>query len=272
MTSRPSPGVTTAAAWDLAADSYEDTIEKGTGHFVSALLDRINLSGDDIVADVACGTGAVTLEAVRRGARVLAVDHSEAMVSRMQVRVAGAGFADSVEGSVGDATALDLADGHVSAAVSNFGIIFCPDVGRALRELARVTEPGGVVAVSAWTTMENNGLAHYCAMDLDALGFDVPAPAGFAWPEAGALRRDLANAGLVDIDIVELDGLPLELESWEAFGYRLGSPCFAAMLDDLTERQRAVFVDAYLEQARMTYGDGPIELTRQAWIASGHRP
>jgi ubiquinone/menaquinone biosynthesis C-methylase UbiE len=55
-----------------------------------------------------------------------------------------------IETTVCDATALPMADDAYDAVVSNFGVIFAPDVAAGLGEMARVCRPGGRVAFTTW--------------------------------------------------------------------------------------------------------------------------
>ena len=255
--------------WDAVASSYEDTIERRTAFLVPGLLARLSERDRERVVDVACGTGIVTIALAEAGARVFATDQSPAMVSRTRARVAERGMSDRVTTDVADAMRLDLPSDHVTGAVSNLGVIFCPDVDRAILEMARVTRAGGVVALTAWTPMERDGFGSLLDLDPDVLGFAVPAPEGFAFSDVDALRRSLLQAGLVGLQIDEVAGPSIELPSWKAFRGVLEGPAFASMFDGLDTAQRATLEDAILAQTRATYGEGPIEIPRQAWIASG---
>lgn len=255
--------------WDAAAASYEDTIEKRTAFFVTGLLERLLERDRDQVVDVACGTGIVALALAEDGARVFATDRSPAMVARTRARVEERGLGSRVTTGVADAMSLDLPSGRASAAVSNHGIIFCPDVGRAICEMARITRVGGVVALTAWTPMESNGLRFLLDIDAEKLGFAVPTPEGFAFSDVEALRRSLAKANLVDLQIDEVDGPSIRLPSWQAIGGMLKSPAFVSMFDGLDAAQCTTLEEAILDQTHATYGDGAIEIPRRAWISSG---
>jgi len=269
---QPRKPVAAVERWDAAAASYENTIEKRTAFFVTGLLERLLERDRDQVVDVACGTGIVTLALAEGGARVFATDHSPAMVARTGARVEQRGLSSRVTTGVADAMSLDLPSGRASAAVSNHGIIFCPDVDRAISEMARVTRVGGVVALTAWTPMEHNGLRYWLELDPEVLGFPVPQPEGFAFSDIDALEESLTKAGLVDLQIDEVDGPSVELPSWKAIRGMLKSPAFASMFDELDATQSATLEDAIMKQTQTTYGEGAIEIPKQAWIASGRVP
>jgi SAM-dependent methyltransferase len=266
---QPSERIGAVERWDAAAATYEDTIEKRTTFFVTGLLERLLERDRDHVVDVACGTGIVTLALAQGGSRVTAIDHSSAMVSRTRARVDERGLAGRVAPDVADAMSLDLPSGRASAAVSNHGVIFCPNVDRAIREMARVTRTGGVVALTAWTPMEHNGLRYWLDLDPEVLGFPVPVPEGFAFSDIDALQRSLSKAGLVDLQIDEVDGPSVELPSWKAIRGMLKSPAFASMFEGLDTIQSATLEEAIVTLTQMTYGEGAIEIPKQAWIASG---
>ena len=101
------------------------------------------------VLDVASGTGDLAIAIARRfpKAVVRGVDTSTAMTVIGRGKVERAGLADRVTLASGDAHELGFADRTFDAAAIAFGIRNVPDRVRALREMARVTRPGGRVAV-----------------------------------------------------------------------------------------------------------------------------
>jgi demethylmenaquinone methyltransferase/2-methoxy-6-polyprenyl-1,4-benzoquinol methylase len=100
------------------------------------------------VLDLATGTGDLAI-AIAEGhdARVTGIDPSEGMLAVGRRKVRAAGLEGRVELRAGDAERLDLADRSVDAISMAFGIRNVPDRARALREMARVTRPGGRIAI-----------------------------------------------------------------------------------------------------------------------------
>ncbi len=108
------------------------------------------LAPGDEVLDVATGTADVALEIARlagQGVRLVGLDPSPGMLAVGRDKVVAAGLKDRVELVEGDAQALPFADDRFAAACISFGIRNVPDRLAGLRELARVTRPGGRVAV-----------------------------------------------------------------------------------------------------------------------------
>ncbi|ARU89238.1 class I SAM-dependent methyltransferase [Pseudomonas sp. M30-35] len=131
--------------WNAAAKHYRQSAHPFTAHFAEAALARVPLTPDSQVLDVATGTGALALAAARTGARVMATDFSAGMVAC----VASVGL-DNVDARVMDGQALDLPDASFDAVFSIFGVIMFPNWRKGLREMQRVTRPGGYGIVATW--------------------------------------------------------------------------------------------------------------------------
>ena len=91
----------------------------------------------DRVLDACCGTGDLALADRAAGGNVVGVDFSERMLERARRK------APDVEWVRADATALPFEDATFDVVTVGFGIRNVPDLEEGLRELARVTRPGG---------------------------------------------------------------------------------------------------------------------------------
>lgn len=109
--------------------------------------------------DVGTGTGALALLAARDGADVTGVDLAPGLIETARRLAADEGLDVTFE--VGDAEALPVEDASFAAVSSAMGLIFAPDHAAAVRELARVCEPGGRIAFSSWR--ENACFFSVCA-------------------------------------------------------------------------------------------------------------
>jgi demethylmenaquinone methyltransferase / 2-methoxy-6-polyprenyl-1,4-benzoquinol methylase len=105
--------------------------------------------GPAVALDVATGTGDLALAIAARHpqAQVVGLDPSDNMLAVGRGKVAKAGIDDRVELVHGDAQDLPFDDDRFDACCIGFGIRNVPDRALALREMARVTQPGGRVAV-----------------------------------------------------------------------------------------------------------------------------
>ena len=127
-----------------------------------------------------------------------AIDPSELFVAAAQARCPG------VDVRVGVAEDLPYADGSFTAALAQLVVHFMSDPIRGLAEMARVCEPGGVVAASVWDHVgDRSPLSRFwrAAADLapGAVGESVVAGA-----REGHLAELAAAAGWTQIVSSEL--------------------------------------------------------------------
>jgi ubiquinone/menaquinone biosynthesis C-methylase UbiE len=101
------------------------------------------------VLDVACGNGNATLAAARSGTTAVGVDYVPALLESARERAVAEGL--DAEFQAGDAEALPFDDNEFDAVLSVFGVMFAPDHRRTAAEIARVTRPGGRIALASWT-------------------------------------------------------------------------------------------------------------------------
>ncbi len=97
------------------------------------------------VADLGCGTGALTVELSRRFDRVIAVDNTPAMLEAARTRTAE--VSDRVELLEGDLKALPIEDNHCDAAMMVLVLTYLDDPQSAVQEMARILKPGGRAVV-----------------------------------------------------------------------------------------------------------------------------
>ncbi|MEV0356716.1 demethylmenaquinone methyltransferase [Nocardia sp. NPDC050697] len=96
------------------------------------------------VLDLAAGTGVSTVELRRSGAWCVATDFSQGMLA--------AGRGRRVPMVAGDAMALPFADASFDAVTISFGLRNVADIDLALREMLRVTKPGGRLVICEFST------------------------------------------------------------------------------------------------------------------------
>jgi demethylmenaquinone methyltransferase/2-methoxy-6-polyprenyl-1,4-benzoquinol methylase len=109
----------------------------------------LELGDTSRVLDLATGTCdlAIRVAAHAPGVSVVGVDPSERMLEVGQRKLERLGLADRIKLEVGDAQRLPFADRSFDGVCIAFGIRNVPDRSRALAEMARVTRPGGRIAI-----------------------------------------------------------------------------------------------------------------------------
>ncbi len=135
-----------------AAEAYEAGFVPALfADWAPAIVDAAGVRPGHAVLDVACGTGVVAREAadrLRGDGRVVGLDVNEAMlVVARRVR-------SDIEWIQADAAALPFDDRAFDVVLCQAALMFFRDPGLALREMARVVQPGGTVAVQVWASRE----------------------------------------------------------------------------------------------------------------------
>jgi demethylmenaquinone methyltransferase/2-methoxy-6-polyprenyl-1,4-benzoquinol methylase len=111
------------------------------------LVSRVEAGPEDVVLDVATGTGAVALELVRRtGCSVVGVDQSPEMLAAARARLVLAAATGRVRLVEARAEALPFEDEAFDALTFTYLLRYVDDPQATLRELARVVRPGGRIA------------------------------------------------------------------------------------------------------------------------------
>jgi trans-aconitate 2-methyltransferase len=240
----------TAAGRTWDADAYH-RVSGPQAAMSEAVLDRLELAGDEIVLDAGCGSGRVTrllLDRLPHG-RVIAVDASQEMVARAREELAGL----PADVRHADLAELRLERGEqVDAVFSNAVLHWVPDHDAAFARLVAALRPGG--RMSAQCGGEGNVAAlHRTA--LEAAGeagladrfHGWPGPWNFAGPEE--TERRLRAAGFDDVRCW-LQPWPVEPEEPRAY---LQAVCLGPHLERLEPGEHERFLDAVV--ARL--GDRP---------------
>jgi ArsR family transcriptional regulator len=102
------------------------------------------LPPDWVVADLACGSGAVALALAPRVARVVAVDRSRERLAAAKRRAVGS---PNVDWKQGELEALPVADAACDAALMLLALTHVADPAKAVSEMARIVRPGGRAVV-----------------------------------------------------------------------------------------------------------------------------
>lgn len=168
-----------AGEWDEIRAGYF------TEHMRDAAIARARVPSGGAVADVGTGTGFVAAGLAPTAARVYAFDASPAMLDVARRNLAAFPNVDLRE-AAGDR--LPLADGLLDGVFANMYLHHAPEPLAAIREMARVLKPGGVLCV---TDLDSHDQTWHREQVADLwLGF-----------ERAEIRRWLEEAGLAGVDV-----------------------------------------------------------------------
>ncbi|VCT93213.1 Demethylmenaquinone methyltransferase [Mycolicibacterium hassiacum DSM 44199] len=160
----------------------------------------LRIGPGDTVLDLAAGTAVSTVELAASGAWCVAADFSVGMLA--------AGRSRRVPKVAADGTRLPFADGVFDAVTISFGLRNIVDHRLALRELARVTRPGGRLVVCEFSTPTNRLFStvykEYLMRALPRIARAVASnPEAYvylaesirAWPDQATLARHIGECG-----------------------------------------------------------------------------
>ncbi len=248
-----------AAAYDRFMGRYAPTL-------AVAFADMAGVTSGMRVLDVGCGPGGLTSELSRRvGAeRVAAIDPMPQFVASCRQRHPGADVREGL------AEQLPWARGEFDATLSSLVIGFMSDPDQGVREMARVTRPGGTVGACMWDI--GSGGMTMLRIFWTAVRQLNPSVEGER-RLAGTVRGDIVarfqRAGLENVVEIELEAFADYSgfdDFWDPFTLAVGPA--GAYLASLSDVQRARVRDA----CRAQLPDGPFSLPARAWSARGTVP
>lgn len=258
--------------------SIPEGYDRGMGPVVFAgaaedMAARVVALGPQRILETAAGTGIVTLalrERLPGSAELVATDLNPPMLA-----VAEAKFRPGeVTFRQADVQALPFADASFDCVVCQFGLMFVPDRGLAMREAARVLVPGGHLLFSTWDALAYNlygRLVHEAAMaahPADPPGF-MAVP--FSADRLDPLRDTMELAGFGEIRIELLARRPRVVPDLTRFAHAVvhGTP----LLPQLQARgiDSAALAARLAEQLHAELGPDPARMPIRAIFFQGRR-
>lgn len=192
-----------AEMFDAVAGRYDVMNAVMTGgqerRWRGLVRDALAAGPDDVVLDLAAGTGAST---AALDCRAVACDFSTGMLAEGRRRHPAVTFV------AGDALALPFRDGAFDAVTVSFGLRNVADLDAALREMARVSRPGARLVVletaqpprpllrrlnRVYVERALPALARLLSSDAAAYAYLAESTA--AWPEQSELAERIRGAG-----------------------------------------------------------------------------
>lgn len=223
-------------------------------------------------ADVGCGTGALTETILTDCApsSVDGIDASAGFISQAQrIQDPRARFVS------GDATRLPWEPGAFDVTASGLVLNFVTDHESMAREMARVTKPGGRVAVYVWDYAGGmQMMRHFWEAAIAVTPGDAKLDQADRYPicQPGPLRALFERAALQSVAVRAIE-IPTTFQDfddyWDPFLGGAGTaPAYLASVSaDAREAIRA-----RLKARLVPAQGGPIELTARAWTVQGWKP
>src|SRR5215213_9168672 len=258
------PGAETFRA---SADAYDRFVGRYGPGLATGLIDFAGVEPGMRTLDVGCGPGALAAMLVERlgAASVSAVDPSAPFVDACRARFPGV---DVVEAG---AEALPFADGAFDAALSQLVVNFMRDGEAGVREMARVTRPGGIVASCVWDYSGEMTLLRSfwdAAIEVDPRAEALDEGRTMPWCRDGDLARLWEDVGLTGVRFGAIE-VRAGYSGFDDLWWPLptGVAPSGAYCASLDEQGRSALREAY--RRRLGAGDEPFELTARAWAVAG---
>jgi len=247
--------------WHLsqdAAERYERVVVRSIlGPWAPLLVEAAGVSAGERVLDLACGTGVVARVAAERvgsHGRVVGTDLNPGMIAVARTLPVRDGA--TIQWLECSALDLRLPDASFDVVLCQQGLQFFPDKPLAMREMRRVLEPGGRIALSVWNSTGRynsavgEALARFVSNDVS-----VRFCASRQAPGKEELKRLAKDASFSGVE-VQVRGLNVHLDHPENFTLEHlaatpVAPTLAAVDDDVREQ-----IGAAVRKQLQRYRDG----------------
>jgi len=175
------------------------------------VLAAVSPKSGQAILDLAAGTGASSVVFKQQGVRVVAGDFSQGMLAVGRQRH------PEIEFVFADATALPFEKNEFDAVTISFGLRNVVDTSKALREMLRVTKPGGRLVICEFSQVVNPvlrglynfylskvlpGFSRLAAKNQGAYGY--LSESILAWPNQQKLAAIISEAGWQEVRVVNL--------------------------------------------------------------------
>lgn len=255
------------ASFRTSAEAYDRHIGRYGSALARALIEIANVSAGQRALDVGCGPGALAAELcqVLGSDGAGAIDPSAPFVEACAQRVPG------VEVRLANAEELPFPDDSFDVALSQLAVNFMSDPPAGVREMRRVTRPGGTVAAAVWDYAGEMTLLRRfwdAAVSLDpgaaesdegrSMPYCTPDELERLWRDAG-LHNPAVSALVAEAEYRDFDDL------WQSLEH--GSGPSTAYASSLSPGRRAELRDEL--RRRLSVGEDPFRLPARAWSVVG---
>lgn len=202
-----------SSLWSQAPQDWAERQEPLHIPLWEAMLAATDVGPGKHVLDAGCGAAGACILIAQTGAKVSAIDASEALIDIAKTRVPDGRF------QVGDLEDLPYEDGSFDVLIGANSVQYAADPVAALYEFKRVTATGGRIAVGIWGREENCEFRHLLRAVAKAMPEPPKSGGPFALSEPGVLEALLQKADLTADGQTEVDcpfNYPSPEDAWIA--------------------------------------------------------
>ena len=244
--------------FEVSAEVYRRFMGRFSEPLADELVRLLDPRPGTTALDVGCGPGALTSRLVRvlGEEAVSAVDPQQSFVDAVHDQWPG------VHAAVSGAESLPFEDGTFDTTAAELVVHFMSDPVAGIREMRRVTRPGGVVAACVWDLAgAHSPLSDFWAA-ARSLDPDVTTEAGLPGAREGHLAELFEQAGLTDLETAVLT-ISVRFETfqewWQPFTFGVGpAGAHVAAQDDAGR-------EALRDACARRFGPPPFDVVGKAW-------
>jgi ubiquinone/menaquinone biosynthesis C-methylase UbiE len=265
-------------AWNKSSagwKKWDDTVMEFMRPMSDEMIRMLNPKDDDIMLDVATGTGepGLTIASILKNGKVTGIDLSEKMLAVAEENAQKRGI-KNFETICCDVSALPFVNDTFTAITCRFGFNLFPDMNLALSEMFRVLKPGGRIVTSVWNVPEKNPWVSTSMQTMIImLQLTPPAPGApgiYRCSQPGLMAELFANAGLKDIQQKEVKS-KLQFENsttYWSFITETSSPVAFFKADETLQQQ---IKQTVLDKVSQENYNGKIALESNAIVIFGEK-
>ncbi len=265
-------------AWNKSSagwKKWDDINMKFLKPMSDEMIRMLSLKDDDIVLDVATGTGepGLTIASILKNGKVTGTDLSEKMVAVAEENAQKRGI-KNFEAICCDVSALPFVNDTFTAITCRLGFNLFPDMNLALSEMIRVLKPGCRIVASVWNIPEKNSWVSTSMQTMITMLQLTPPAAGapgiYRCSPPGLMAELFANAGLKNIQQKEIEG-KLQFENsttYWSFITEVASPVAFFKADKALQQQ---IKQTVLDKVSQKNYNGNIGLESNAIVICGEK-
>jgi SAM-dependent methyltransferase len=270
------------AAWETSSQYWEKhqaTIEKMFAPLTQALVSAADIRPGQFLLDIGGGSGepALTLSRIVGDAgRVCYTDPAAGMVQTARHEAERRG-SSNITFHQAPAERLPFPDNTFDLVVGRLSAMFFVDPESALREILRVTKPGGRIALLVWGAREFNPFFSVISEVLNqfvpAEAEDEDAPTAVRFAPPGKLVQVFRNAGVVEVNETTVPlriAHPMDIEEFWRLRTEM-SDTFRSRLGQLGDEQLAAVKAATASAVSEYFNNGTMNFPAQVLIVTGRK-
>ncbi len=257
---------------------WDDILMEANRPAGEAIIISLRLNPDDIVLDVASGTGepGLSIAALVPTGKVVITDIANKMLDIALDHAAKRGLTN-IETVACDVSAMPFEDDTFNAISCRFGFMFFPDMSLALMEMFRILKPGGRLSIAVWNGPEQNQWVSACSRvikrHIDIQETPPGAPGMFRCAQPGLMAGLFQKAGfenVVESEVVSRVNAGTAEAFW-TMTREVAAP-FASALKTATDAQVEIIKSELFDWIFDNYTEGHVNIPSSAQVISGSKP